>query len=307
MNDRTTISARINARLLQRSPDGVRIESAHRLRNGPARRVDLMPLARSVRERGILSACRLSALGSVEVRKLGLAQLAAAARVGAVIRFTPTQLVSFKISLVPNGGYESEMEPCPITVVSRFPIVTPSRCSHGSIAIRVSRDSIVLEENNEPEITVTTREETMMDQAQHPVDETSKGPRSSVVTENVFDRALEQMIAEISTEELVKREKPPSPTPTGHSPMLARLLDEVRAPVNVVLGEMEITLGELLEISAGSRIEVDLDEGLPVRLCLGGHGIASGELQHAESGFAIEIKKVETISAIELADESMNA
>jgi flagellar motor switch protein FliN len=66
----------------------------------------------------------------------------------------------------------------------------------------------------------------------------------------------------------------------------------VRVPVQVVLGETELTVEEITGLGAGSIVELDSFAGQPAELVAAGKPIAKGEVVVIEESFGIRLTKI---------------
>jgi flagellar motor switch protein FliN len=67
---------------------------------------------------------------------------------------------------------------------------------------------------------------------------------------------------------------------------------EVKIPVQLVLGETELTVREISEINQGSLIQMDSLAGEPVVLLAAGEEIARGDVVVIDENFGIRINSV---------------
>jgi flagellar motor switch protein FliN len=67
---------------------------------------------------------------------------------------------------------------------------------------------------------------------------------------------------------------------------------DVKVPISVVLGEAELSLGEVAAMGAGTIIELSRPAGEPVDLLAAGELIARGEVVVIEENFGIRVTEV---------------
>ncbi len=73
-------------------------------------------------------------------------------------------------------------------------------------------------------------------------------------------------------------------------------LSDVRVPVQVVLGETELTVEELSRMDEGSIIELRSLAGEPVELRAAGETVAKGEVVVIDENFGIRVTSLDTSS-----------
>ena len=71
------------------------------------------------------------------------------------------------------------------------------------------------------------------------------------------------------------------------------LLTSVRVELSIEIGKVALTLGELLDLSIGSRVELDLPDALPVNIAIDGVRIAEGRIIYEGGEPMVEIVKLE--------------
>jgi flagellar motor switch protein FliN/FliY len=69
-------------------------------------------------------------------------------------------------------------------------------------------------------------------------------------------------------------------------------LENVKVPLQVVLGETEVSVKRLSKIAEGAIIELDSLAGEPVDLFAAGEKIAEGEVVVIEENFGIRVTRV---------------
>ena len=69
-------------------------------------------------------------------------------------------------------------------------------------------------------------------------------------------------------------------------------VEQVRVPVQVVLGETGMTLEDFASLKAGSIVELDSYAGEPVKLQASGQTVAIGEVVVIDENFGIRITAV---------------
>ena len=69
-------------------------------------------------------------------------------------------------------------------------------------------------------------------------------------------------------------------------------LSNIRVPVEVVLGSVEVTVEELSRISEGTLIELDRLAAEPVELKAAGKIIAKGEVVVIDENFCIRVSSI---------------
>lgn len=67
---------------------------------------------------------------------------------------------------------------------------------------------------------------------------------------------------------------------------------DVKVPVQVVLGDVDLTLGQIADLSEGSIIELSRLAGEPVDLVASGEVIAKGEVVVIDENFGIRLVKM---------------
>ena len=70
------------------------------------------------------------------------------------------------------------------------------------------------------------------------------------------------------------------------------LVSGVKVSLSALLGEAEITVGELFDLRENSIVQLDRDKGANVELVLDGKVIASGELVVVNESFGIKISSI---------------
>lgn len=71
------------------------------------------------------------------------------------------------------------------------------------------------------------------------------------------------------------------------------LVKNVKVSLSVYVGECEISVSELFDLSDGSVISLDRDIGAPVDVKYEGKVIARGELVAVEENFGVKITEIE--------------
>lgn len=79
---------------------------------------------------------------------------------------------------------------------------------------------------------------------------------------------------------------------TDGAPSLDHLTD-VRFDAEAILGRAVLSVGEILELGAGSVVELNRQIAEPVDLVIQGVKVASGEVVVVDDCFAIRIKEIE--------------
>lgn len=69
-------------------------------------------------------------------------------------------------------------------------------------------------------------------------------------------------------------------------------VQDVKVPVQVVLGDVDLSLGEIANLSEGSIIKLSRLAGEPVDLVASGEVIASGEVVVIDENFGIRLVKM---------------
>lgn len=69
-------------------------------------------------------------------------------------------------------------------------------------------------------------------------------------------------------------------------------VQEVKVPVQVVLGDTELSLGEIAALAEGSIIELRSLAGEPVDLVASGEVIAKGEVVVIDESFGIRLTEI---------------
>jgi flagellar motor switch protein FliN/FliY len=69
-------------------------------------------------------------------------------------------------------------------------------------------------------------------------------------------------------------------------------VQDVRVPVQVILGDTELSLGEIAALSEGSIIEMRRLAGEPVDVVASGELIAKGEVVVIDENFGIRLTKM---------------
>lgn len=78
---------------------------------------------------------------------------------------------------------------------------------------------------------------------------------------------------------------------------------DIPMTVEVVLGETELTVREVMEIGVGSVVELNRSYGEPVDVYLNGRLVARGEVVTAGEQFGVKIKEI-LVSSEEVAESS---
>jgi flagellar motor switch protein FliN/FliY len=78
---------------------------------------------------------------------------------------------------------------------------------------------------------------------------------------------------------------------------------DIPLTVEVVLGETELTVREVMEIGVGSVVELNRSYGEPVDVYLNGRLVARGEVVTAGEQFGVKIKEI-LVSSEEVAESS---
>ncbi len=73
--------------------------------------------------------------------------------------------------------------------------------------------------------------------------------------------------------------------------MNGKTLSEVKVPLQVVLGETEVSVAELASMGEGSIIELRSIAGEPVDLLVAGQTIAKGEVVVIDENFGIRVTR----------------
>ncbi|MBX5467176.1 MAG: flagellar motor switch protein FliN [Firmicutes bacterium] len=108
---------------------------------------------------------------------------------------------------------------------------------------------------------------------------------------------------EIRRVEFAELEEPPinheePPKPTGLS-----FLWDIPMTVEVVLGETELTVRDVMAVGVGTVIELNRSYGEPVDVYLNGRLVARGEVVTAGEQFGVKIKEI-LVSSEEMAEPS---
>jgi flagellar motor switch protein FliN/FliY len=69
-------------------------------------------------------------------------------------------------------------------------------------------------------------------------------------------------------------------------------IEEIRVPIQVVLGETELRLEQLAGIGEGTIVTLDSFAGEPVRVLASGEQIAWGEVVVCDENFGIRITQI---------------
>lgn len=85
------------------------------------------------------------------------------------------------------------------------------------------------------------------------------------------------------------------------------MLDDLHLPLQVVVGAVQLSVRDILDLEAGMSCEVGLPENKLVNLYLGGECIADAELLMDEKNIKLKILSVYLQQEEESSDNSMNA
>jgi flagellar motor switch protein FliN/FliY len=110
--------------------------------------------------------------------------------------------------------------------------------------------------------------------------------------ENIGDEikeALAKAISDVAAEEEKKKEEGERETAEKIIPEVLRSLLDIPLEISVEIGRTKMLLGDLLQITQGSTIELDKLESEPVEILVNGRHIARGEIVLMGDKFGVRI------------------
>jgi flagellar motor switch protein FliN/FliY len=101
--------------------------------------------------------------------------------------------------------------------------------------------------------------------------------------------ALAKAISEVAAEEEKKKEEGERETAEKIIPEVLRSLLDIPLEISVEIGRTKMLLGDLLQITQGSTIELDKLESEPIEILVNGRHIARGEIILMGDKFGVRI------------------
>jgi flagellar motor switch protein FliN/FliY len=101
--------------------------------------------------------------------------------------------------------------------------------------------------------------------------------------------ALAKAISDVAVEEEKKKEEGERETAEKIIPEVLRSLLDIPLEISVEIGRTKMLLGDLLQITQGSTIELDKLESEPVEILVNGRHIARGEIVLVGDKFGVRI------------------
>ena len=86
-------------------------------------------------------------------------------------------------------------------------------------------------------------------------------------------------------------EQPPTPS-TGQANIELKRFGSVRVALSAQLGQTELTISEMMELTEGAVVELNREIGQPVELVAQGVPLGNGEVVVIDDRFAIRIKEI---------------
>ena len=80
--------------------------------------------------------------------------------------------------------------------------------------------------------------------------------------------------------------------PNGLAPINAALLQDVSVTLSVKLGDVTLSVGDVMALKSGAVVKLDSALNDPIDICLNGAPIARGEIVAVEDHFAVRILEV---------------